>query len=92
VSKTGRFPSKRLQYKDSYYHGYDVLFDSAVDLKKNTRYEIEALISGPDSQVGVDGLKTVLRSGMTFTFSSSDYSSGTDENVGQFPEFLFSVL
>jgi len=83
ASKTGTFTSKRLEH--SYYYGYEVLFDSPADLKKNTRYEIEARISGPDSRVGVAGLKTVQRSGVTFTFL-------TNENEGQFPEFLFSVL
>jgi len=68
VSKTGTFPSKRLEYEDSYYYGYDVLFDSAVDLKKNTKYQIEALISGAISWKGEGGFITVLQSGVTFTF------------------------
>jgi len=94
VSKTGTFPSQRLQYKDSYYYGYEVLFDSAADLKKNAKYEIEALISGSQSWSGLGGFKTVLRSGVTFTFLNSDSlnHNGTTAKEGQFPEFLFSVL
>ena len=49
ASKKGAFLSKRLQYKDSYYYGYEVLFDSAAELKKNIKYQIEALISGASS-------------------------------------------
>jgi len=92
VSKTGTFPSKRLQYEDSYYYGYKVLFDSAANLKKNAKYEIEAHIYGSRSWRGVGGFKTVLQSGVTFTFSNSDSqnSNGTNENEEQFPEFLFS--
>jgi len=93
VSKTGTFPSKRLQYGDFYYYGYEVLFNFTADLKKNTKYQIEARISGPSSARGVGGLKAVLRSGVTFTFSNSDSqnSNGTGYKEGQFPEFLFSV-
>jgi len=93
VSKTGTFLSKRLQYEDSCYYGYEVLFDSAAELKKNTKYQIEALISGPRSGWGDRGFKTTLQSGVTFTFSNSDSrnSNFTDQTTGQFPEFLFSV-
>jgi len=93
ASKTGSFVSKRLEYEDSFYYGYDVLFDSAADLKKNTRYQIEARISGPQSGWADGGLKTVARSGVTFTFSHSDsrIGNGTTEISGQFAEFLFSV-
>jgi len=94
ATKTGTFPSKRLECEDFYYYGYEVLFDSAADLKKNTKYQIEALISGAVSWKGEGGLKTVLRSGVTFTFSNSNSKNGngTSEDMGQFPEFLFSVL
>jgi len=88
VSKTGTFLSERLHYEDSYYYGYEVLFDSAAELKKNTKYQVEALISGPRSGWGDGGFKTALQSGVTFTFSNSNL---TDQTTGQFPEFLFSV-
>ena len=93
ASKKGTFLSKRLQYKDSYYYGFEVLFDSEAEIKKNTKYQIEALISGPFSGVGINGFKTALRSGVTFTFSTSEpeNSNGTNQKKGQFPEFLFSV-
>ena len=93
VSKSGTFSSKLLQYKRDNYHGFEVLFDSPVDLKKNTKYKIEALISGPMSGNGVSGSSTFLCNGVTFTFL--DYTSrpnnGTTSTLGQFPEFLFSV-
>ena len=95
ASKKGTFSSKRLQYKDSYYYGFEVLFDSAAELKKNTEYQIEALISGPSSGIGNNGFKSTLQSGVTFTFSSSVStprgSNGTNQERGQFPEFVFSV-
>ena len=50
VSKTGTFHSGRLSCKDPCYYGFDVLFDSATELKKNTKYLVVALlISGPRS-------------------------------------------
>jgi len=95
ASKKGTFSSKRLQYKDSYYYGFEVLFDSAAELKKNTKYRIEALISGPSSGMGNNCFKSTLQSGVTFTFSSSVCTprgnNGTNQEGGQFPEFVFSV-
>ena len=68
------------------------MFDSAAVLKSNTRYQIEALISGPRSGRGVNGLGTVKESVVIFTFSSADrIGNGTRVNDGQFPEILFSI-
>ena len=94
VSKSGTFSSKLLQYKLADYHGFEVLFDSPVNLKKNIKYRIEALVSGPKSVKGERGSCTVQCDGVTFTFS--DYTpgrgnNGTSPTQGQFPEFLFSV-
>ena len=94
VSKAGTFSSKLLQYKNSncYYHGFEVLFDSAVNVKKDTQYQVEALISGPRSSRGGGGMRTVQSSGVLFTFSVGQFSgNGTNQCGGQFPEFLFSL-
>ena len=94
VSKTGTYPSNILPSKRHRYHGYEVLFDSAVLLKKNIRYNIKAFITGPTSERGEGGFDTVKESGVTFTFSNTeDYvnSNGTSHASGQFPDFLFSV-
>ena len=94
VSKTGTFPSKLLQYKNENYYGFEVLFDSAVKLKKNTKYQIEALISGPRSWAGGSSASAVVCSGVTFTLTNSANpgGNGTTSYSGQFPEILFSVL
>ena len=94
ASKSGTFPSKPLQYKGSIYHGFEVLFDPAVNFKKNTKYQIEALISGPTSGRGESCSSTVQCDGVTFTFSdctSGGSTNGTSSLGGQFPEFLFSL-
>ena len=94
VSKSGTYSSKLLQCKFFSYYGFEVFFDSAAVLKKNCRYQIEALISGPEPEFGADGLGTVEVSGVTFTVSNVTNRSdtlGTDINIGQFSEFLFSV-
>ena len=89
--KKGKFPSKLLQHADGNYYGFEILFDSTVYCRKNTRYEIEAVISRPFSS----DVSTVVCSGVTFKFSDSANSSirgnGTCVRKGQFPEILFSV-
>ena len=93
VSKAGTFSSKLMPYKGSSYYGFEVLFDFAVDLKKTTKYRIEAKISGPPSWVGSGGLCGVQMSGVMFTFSNSAVkeNNGTSYLGGQFLEFLLSV-
>ena len=92
ASKSGTFSSKRLQYKLNYYHGFEVLFDSPVNLKKNAKYHIEALISGPPSWKGKGVSDTVLCDGVTFTFiGASGLTNGTSPTSGQFPEFMYSL-
>ena len=94
VSKSGTYPSNILPSKRHRYHGYEVLFDSAVLLKKNIRYDIEAFITGPSSERGEKGFDTVKESDVTFTFSEIEgklASNGTTHCIGQFPNFLFSV-
>ena len=97
VSKSGTYSSKLLHSKHFSYHGCEVMFDSVVVLKGNTRYHIEVLISGPPSGRGSSGLgrivDTVKESVVIFTFSSVNRadSNDTDVNGGQFPEILFSI-
>ena len=92
ASKAGQFSSELLLGKNYSYHGYRVLFDKKIILKKNTMYHIRAKISGPPSLRGLGGHSLVQCSGVTFKFINSVYSkNGTDTCEGQFPEFLFSV-
>ena len=92
VCETGRFPSKLLQYANGNYYGFDILFASTVKCAKNTKYEIRAVISGPPSWKGSNGVSSVVCSGVTFTFTNSAGSGSTSTGIGQFPEMLFSVL
>ena len=94
VSKSGTYPSNILPSKRHRYHGYEVLFDSVVLLKKNIRYHIEAFITGPASEKGEMGFNIMKESGVTFTFSKSEGkvdSNCTSPRTGQFPDFLFSL-
>ena len=92
VSKAGTFSSHLMQYKSSSYYGFEVLFDSVVDLKKTKEYRIEAKISGPCSPVSHSGLFAVWMSGVTFTFCQySPRGNRTSHSEGQFSEFLFSL-
>ena len=83
ISKAGTYFSERLQCKGLSYYGFEVLFDSGAELKKNNQYRIQATIAGPPSECGEIGLSKGEESGVTFTFSSG--------SLAHFSEFLFSV-
>ena len=88
---TGRFSSVKLDCKDYSYFGFEVPLE-AILLKKNTRYRIRALITGPFSQMGINFINPVQCSGVTFTFfKSEEPGSRTDVRNGQFPILLFSL-
>ena len=90
--KTEALSSKLLQSKKFSYYGFEVFFDKNINLKKNTRYSVTALISGSSSLYGRNGVSSVQCSGVTFTFmDSSPPSNGTSVTQGQFPELLFSL-
>ena len=91
VSKSGIFIAKAFQYKRFPINGFDVLFDCPAHIEKGTPYRLEALISGPPSLRGTDGLDTVRSAGVTFRFVSSiDFKDNeTNRSVGQFLEFIF---
>ena len=93
ASKRGKFSSKLLQYAHGNYDGLEILFDSTVKCKKNTRYEIKAFVKGPDSLGGIDGASAVVCSGVAFTFMNNSNSiNGTSVREGQIPEILFSMI
>ena len=96
ASKAGQFSSELIQGNNYSYHGYRVLFDKKIILKKNTIYHIRAKISGPPSLRGKRGgycpVQSVQCSGVTFEFIDSLYSQKrTCAFDGQFSEFIFAV-
>ena len=94
VRKTGgSFSSKCIKSNLFCYYGFDVFFDSPVDIKKGAQYHVKASISGSaNSCFGQNGQRSVVCSGVRFEFESSSYSSnGTEVTRGQFPQFLFVV-
>ena len=94
ASKKGTFAGKLLKYKSGNYYGFEVLFDCAVNVKKNTHYRVEALISGPKSWRGMNGFAAVQLFNVTFTFFDcpQESTNGTRLTIGQFPEFLFTCV
>ena len=92
ASKAGWFSSGVLQSKLRQYRGFEVFFDTVVNLKRFTTYSIEASITGSDSCSGGNGFKSVKCPGVIITFTNSRYClNGTSITRGQFPELLFSV-
>ncbi|KAL9980191.1 hypothetical protein ACROYT_G008745 [Oculina patagonica] len=68
VFQTGQLSSELLRCEKYSYYGFEVLFDKKITLMRNTTYEIWAKIIGPDSVGGRDGISSVKRRGVTFTF------------------------
>ena len=88
-NKMGKFSSVCL----GSYYGFNVFFDSPVDIKKSVSYRVVATISGgANSSFGENGHRSVICSGVRFHFDDSTLSSnGTTVSRGQFPGFLFIV-
>ena len=92
--ESSTYPSKLLECQNFSYHGFEVLFNSTPSLKKNTIYYIKVIISGPKSVNGCEGLKSVKKAGVTFTFSTPRIRRAIDRSSveqGQFAAFLFSL-
>ena len=90
-TKSGKFPSVCIQASELVaYYAFNIFFDRPVVIMKSGFYRIEASICGANSCFGVDGSKSVLCSGVTFSFrNNSESSNGTRVERGQFPEFFF---
>ena len=85
--------TKPLQAEKYSYSGFELIFSTKIMLKKNTWYRLSALIAGPVSARGMDGVSHVQCSGVTFTFMNSDipYNNGSTVCDGQFPELIFCL-
>ena len=91
-TKTDRFRSQQMECKCGIYFGFEIVFVTPLDVKKNTDYQIEAVISGPPSGKGCNGFFMVDVSGVQFTFKeSAQNNNGTGPSSGQFPRFVFSL-
>ena len=86
-------PTKQLHAEKYSYNGFELIFSPKITLKKNTRYRITAVISGPTSERGKGGVRSVQCSRVTFTFMNSDIQKNNESTVfeGQFPELLFCL-
>ena len=87
LSQTGNFTSVPFPFEgECEYYGFELLFDRPFYITVNTKYCVEALISGPRS---IDGRRCYPRTDW-FIFSKSDSdTNGTTEFGGQFPGFVF---
>ena len=86
----GNFLSRQIQCEIGYYQGFDIVFEPPIAIKANACYQIWAAITGPPSWYGRNGCSTVENSGVTFHFSSASTTQTNDE-VGQFPKFVFTL-
>ena len=92
-SKIGTFSSVCIKSDLVSYYGFNVFFDSPVDIKKGVRHRLEASISGgANSCFGQNGQAVVVCSGVRFSFIDSvESTNGTTVSRGQFSGLLFTV-
>ncbi|CAH3110027.1 unnamed protein product [Pocillopora meandrina] len=92
-SVSGKFLSVLIEEEPHSFYGFRILFNHPIVIEKGIRYRIEASISGANSCFGRNGQKIVACSGINFSFKgSSNNSSGTGVEQGQFPELLFQTM
>ena len=93
VSKSRKFSSELYELELFSYHGFRVLFDAPIVIKKGTVYQLEAKINSStvDIVCGDIGVRSVTCAGVTFTFTDCDGGDGTNVQRRQFPELLFSL-
>ena len=81
VSRRGIFSSSSLRCKAGPYHGFEVMFDRGVVLAKNTRYCIQAEVTGSVRWPHGRAVNRVCCSGVTFAFDDQE----------RFPELIFTL-
>ena len=92
-SVCGKFLSVLIEEELHSFYGFRILFNHPIVIKRGTGYRIEASISGANSCFGRNGQKIVACSGFNFSFKgSSNNSSGTGVEHGQFPELLLQTM
>ena len=75
------------------HYSFDVLFHHPICLEEERKYEIQALIDGPNSCYGAEGQTSVECEGIQFNFISSNSSpNGTDVTGGLFSALIFSKV
>ena len=92
-SQTGTFSSACIESDEGSYYGFNIFFDSPVDINKGVRHRLEAYISGDaNSCFGQNGERSVVCSGAGFYFKDAlDSTNGTKVERGQFPGLLFTL-
>ena len=90
-SVTGSYSSHLLKCENYDYYGFEVLFNPPANIKKNCRYKIRLLMTGPKSGKGCKGSESVKVTGTGVTFTFLPVNSAKLITVGQFPELLFSL-
>ena len=90
-SVAGTYSSHLLKCENYDYYGFEVLFNPPANIKKNCRYKIRLLMTGPKSGKGCKGSESVKVTGTGVTFTFLTVNSAKLVTVGQFPELLFSL-
>ena len=91
ASKSGTFSSVAIWFESLFYYGFDVMFDSPVELKSGVRYSVKAIIDGHKTSANAKCLNNVDYHGVKFSFFESNEKDCIHFNArcGHFAAFLF---
>ena len=90
ATKTGLFSSKLMKCTIGDYQGFEIEFEPSVALEANTKYQIQAAITGPPSWYGQGGVSSVESFGVKFSFTNTA-AGQTTVSKGQFAEYVFAL-
>ena len=90
ATKNGQFSSKHILCAIGDYQGFEIEFEPSFALEANTKYGIEAAISGPPSWYGQGGVSSIESSGVKFSFWNIG-AGQTTFSKGKFAEFVFAL-
>ena len=90
ATKNGKFLSEHIDSEIGDYQGFDIKIEPPITLEANTDYIVSAKITGPPSWCGYFGQRSVVHSGVNFSFKN--HGSRTRVCQGQFSEFVFALV
>ncbi|KAJ7378579.1 hypothetical protein OS493_022567, partial [Desmophyllum pertusum] len=74
-------------FQSTHFYGFDVLPDSPILLRKGIKYSVGAIIDGPDSCYGIDGIENVHCHDVKFSFSECGIEDCSVKKVLKVPRY-----
>ena len=71
---------------------YQIMFDEPITIMRGIWYCVVVRLQGPRSWKGVEGYKSTMCHGVTFSFANYTVNSITSDCQGQIPDLLFHLI